>query len=547
MDSWTLTIPGAMWADLRHHLFPGDGDEHGAVIGAGIVRTDRGVRLLARWLHCALDGIDYVPGERGYRMLTPSFVGDQILQCSTEGLAYLAVHCHGGSDQVGFSPDDMASHERGYPALLDIADGRVVGGLVFARNAVAGDIWHAAGGRVELTKATVAGRPARDLFPASPTVLSAAGVFDRQARIFGDEGQAILGRQKVGIIGAGGGGSLIVEYLARLGVGHLVVIDPDHVDLTNLPRIVGATRHDARTWLTHQRRPAFLRRLGERLATPKVRVAGRVARQANPAIRFDAIEGNVVDDDVARMLVDCDHIFLAADSMQARLVFNAIVHQYLIPGTQVGAKVTVDRESGEILDVFSVVRPVTPDLGCLWCNGLVSAAGLQEEAISHEERERQRYVDDPVVAAPSVITLNAVAAAHAVDDYLFLVTGLLEQHAPNQWLRFTPRDGDVKFETPRKDPMCRECGAGPRAALAVAMTVVCPLGDTMAINVAPTSSRVPSVKQGVIVSDRQQAGGRSSRPEVAPAPTADRLVSSKGTVSRFRRSPVREAATGERA
>jgi len=465
MDNWSLIIPEGMWRALHDHLFPGDRDEHGAVLGAGIVRTDRGVRLLARTLRCAVDGVDYVPGERGYRMLTPSFVRDRILECSADGLAYLAVHCHGGTDEVRFSPDDLASHERGYPALLDIAGDQVVGGLVFARNAVAGDLWLPGGGRVELAKGQIAGRPIGSLYPAPQRTSAADATFDRQARIFGDRGQEVLREQKVGVIGAGGGGSLISEYLARLGVGHLVVIDPDHVDVTNLPRIIGATRRDARSGLTDPSRPAFLRRLGQRFASPKVRVAQRVAKAANPDIRFDAIKGNIVDESVARLLVDCDYLFLAADSMQARLIFNAIVHQYLIPGVQVGAKVSLDKETGEILDVFSVVRPVTPDLGCLWCNGLVSAAGLQEEAITQEERQRQRYVEDSTVIAPSVITLNAVAAAHAVDDYLFSATGLGDSGAAHHWLRFTPIDSDVKFETPRKDAGCRECGSGPKGRL----------------------------------------------------------------------------------
>ena len=40
--------------------------------------------------------------------------------------------------------------------------------------------------------------------------------------------------------------------------------------------------------------------------------------------------------------MDCDYLFLAADTMRARLLFNAIVHQYLVPGVQVGAKVHED-------------------------------------------------------------------------------------------------------------------------------------------------------------------------------------------------------------
>lgn len=42
MGNWTLVMSGGMWQELRDHLFPGDGGEHGAVIGAGIAHTDRG-------------------------------------------------------------------------------------------------------------------------------------------------------------------------------------------------------------------------------------------------------------------------------------------------------------------------------------------------------------------------------------------------------------------------------------------------------------------------------------------------------------------------
>ncbi|MCZ7579106.1 MAG: hypothetical protein M5U18_19515 [Dehalococcoidia bacterium] len=38
-------------------------------------------------------------------------------------------------------------------------------------------------------------------------------------RLFGDAGQALLSQLKVGVVGAGGAGSLVNEYLSRLGVG----------------------------------------------------------------------------------------------------------------------------------------------------------------------------------------------------------------------------------------------------------------------------------------------------------------------------------------
>ena len=70
-----------------------------------------------------------------------------------------------------------------------------------------------------------------------------------------------------------------------------------------------------------------------------------------------------------------------------------------------------------------------------------------------------------MVHAPSVITLNAVACAHAVDDYLFSVTGLLEAGTSNAYRRFLPREADFMLDEPRKNPECIECGRGPKGRL----------------------------------------------------------------------------------
>jgi molybdopterin/thiamine biosynthesis adenylyltransferase len=460
--SWTVRVPAEMMSELEAHLFPGDGDEHGAVIGASVVATPRGVRLLARRLYLARDGEDYLPGQRGYRMLNASFVRKCVLACEAEGLAYLAVHCHRGEYEVGFSSDDLASHERGYPALLDILDGSPVGALVFARSAVAGDIWLPDRTRVTLDHLEVTGRPIRRLYPGPlPLPSQADERYDRQARLFGDRGQALLAKQKVGVIGAGGAGSLIVEYLAHLGVGHLVVIDPDRIEPSNLPRVTGSRRRDIHPLLTNPMMPRRIRAFGEKHRTPKVVIAERVAKLAQPTITFDGIHSDVTYKEVADRLVDCDYLFLAADTAQTRLLFNALVHQYLIPGVQVGAKVQVEASSGKLLDLFSVVRPIIPGQGCLWCNGLISPARLQEEATSPEQLRRQRYIAEEGVHAPSVITMNAIAVAHATNDYLMTVTGLLSP-SDLRWLKFFPQDNQVAIEVPRRDTDCPECSSKGR-------------------------------------------------------------------------------------
>jgi molybdopterin/thiamine biosynthesis adenylyltransferase len=454
---WSVVITGEQWTVLHGHLFPGDGDEHGAILRCGIACSARGTRLLVRDVATAIDGVDYIEGTRGYRKLTANFVADAIDACAAQGLAYLAVHNHGGRDDVSFSITDMASHERGYPALLDINGGVPVGALVVANNAVAGDIWTNDGRRHAITHLRVTGRPQLTLTPKPPLAQEADPTYDRQTRIFGDRGQAILAKSKVAVVGLGGIGSLIAEYLARLGVGELVFIDPDWMHPTNLPRVVGARRSDAVPLLQDDARPRWVQAFGARVASSKVKIAARVARQASRKVRITAVACSVVEADVAALLTDCDHIFLAADSALARRLVNSITHQYLVPNTQVGSKVTV--VDGKIADIFSVSRMSSPSSGCLRCNGLIPAWRVTDEATSDVQRRRQRYVDDENVHAPSVITLNAVAASRAVDDWLMAIGGLTAQQASaDHWVSYHPLTDEVVEHQPARSPNCRHCG-----------------------------------------------------------------------------------------
>ena len=460
----SLRLTSEMAAELEDHLFPGDGDEHSAVIGAAVIETGDGRRLLGQCLFLAEDGVDYVPGVYGYRMLTADFVRRCAVACADRGIAYLAVHNHLGNETVTFSSTDMASHRRGYPALIDILDGPPVGGLVFARQAVAGDIWLSVDHQVELDCAVVVGRSQKLLHPSPRRPRDADPQYDRQVRLFGDRGQEILAKQKVAIVGAGGAGSIINEYLARLGVGHLIVIDYDRLEDTNQPRVVGSRPRDLHPWFGWR---LLSRLLGWR-APYKVTIAERVAREANPDIRYEAIVGSITEHAVAERLVDCDAVFLAADTMQARLVANAICHQYLVPTWQVGARVVND-QAGVIQDVFSAVRHLVPGQSCLWCNGLIDRTRLAEEAASPEQRAAQQYVEG--VPAPSVISLNAVASAHAVDQYVFTTLGLQELPEAVHWMKYRATDPYTTVEVPRRNPNCSECqrrlGVGRLMALPV--------------------------------------------------------------------------------
>jgi hypothetical protein len=458
----SLTIDAPQYQRLYNHLFLGDDDEHGAIIVAGIVRTSRGTRLLTREVYLARDGIEFVPGTRGYRALTPEFIARVSDICAEQNLCYLAVHCHGGSDRVEFSGVDLASHERGYPALLDITKGGPVGALVFAQKAVAGDIWTPQG-RVALSHATVIGSQIYRLNPSPPTRPRPADqMYDRNARLFGDIGQEILGGLKVGIIGLGGGGSLLNEWLSHLGVGHIVAVDFDRADLTNLPRLVGSTQSALWVRLARSRIP-FLQRLGKWLAPYKVHIAQRLARRINPKIRFDAVVGDIVDEVTALKLVDCDFLFLASDTMQSRNVFNALVYQYLIPGAQVGAKV---HAPGGIIEAIHVATRLVlpyPCGGCLWCHKAILPSRLNEESLSEEQRRRQRYIEGVDVHEPSVIMLNVLSAAPAATDMMMMFTGL---YGPDtvlgHQLNFV-RQRELFVSEACAEPTCRHCGSSPRS------------------------------------------------------------------------------------
>jgi molybdopterin/thiamine biosynthesis adenylyltransferase len=457
------------WSRLHSHLFPGDHDEHAAVLLCGIAASTRSCRLLVREVALAQDGTSYVPGTQGYRHLTGEFVTHLIRRARDEKLVYLAVHNHGGTDKVSFSRTDLQSHERGYPTLLGLTQAPV-GALVVAEGAIAGDIWLPGGSRRPLTRTVIAGGSPAVLTPAPDQGDATVHArYSRQSLLYGHKGQQILGQAKVAVVGAGGVGMLLVQALARLGVGHLVVIDPDRVDPTNLPRLPETTRLDAMAWFDQEGRPIVVRSLARKLAHHKVRVARRIARRANNVVHIEDVVGDVADDKTARLITDCDFIFLAADTMLARDIVNQIAFQYLIPTLQVGSKVVSDPGTGEIRDIFSVVRTLGTQRGCLRCNDLIDLRRLGEESLGDPDQvQNQRYLDEPEIHAPSVITLNAIGTGWAANKFMLYMVGLQELAIGFQVLRTTPvvaSHPHVVLQEPDINPDCHVCGRNTYSAL----------------------------------------------------------------------------------
>ena len=65
--------------------------------------------------------------------------------------------------------------------------------------------------------------------------------FTRIELLIGKDGLKKLQNAKVAVYGVGGVGSYVVEGLARAGIGHLVLIDNDYVDITYINRQIHAT------------------------------------------------------------------------------------------------------------------------------------------------------------------------------------------------------------------------------------------------------------------------------------------------------------------
>ena len=141
MTSWDVRIARRDYDLLvSRDLFSGDGEEMRAVLSVGVARlndqTAYWCGTFTRRMTARITSADR--GDTG--CFARSSFETAHLPCADENLGYLAVHNHGGDTSVGFSSVDLASHESGYPALLQLIGGPV-GALVFARRAVAGDLW----------------------------------------------------------------------------------------------------------------------------------------------------------------------------------------------------------------------------------------------------------------------------------------------------------------------------------------------------------------------------------------------------------------------
>jgi molybdopterin-synthase adenylyltransferase len=233
--------------------------------------------------------------------------------------------------------------------------------------------------------------------------------YDRQMLIpgFGKEGQEKLKKAKVFLAGAGGLGSPAAYYLAAAGIGTIIIVDHDTVDLSNLNRQI-----------LHWE---------ENIGKSKADSAARKLSGFNSNIKIKALSATIDASNAADLVGDADVIVDAMDNLPTRYLLNQTAQQKNIPFIH-GAVYGFEGRAMTVLPGKSAC------LNCLYHGAEVPKAKF------------------PVIgAAPGVI--GCIQAAEVI-KYLVGLGDLLT----GRLLNF---DGlSMKFSEFKinRDPECRHCG-----------------------------------------------------------------------------------------
>ena len=156
----------------------------------------------------------------------------------------------------------------------------------------------------------------------APTAELSAAEVERYARTIslsgvGIDGQRRLKSARVCVIGAGGLGAPVLQYLAGAGVGHITVVDDDVVELRNLQRQV-LFGHSS---IGHSKAEAAAQRLRDLNELISIEPVGRRVTASSAASIFDGHD-LVVDavDNLPTRLVTAD----ACQSLDIPFVWGAV-------------------------------------------------------------------------------------------------------------------------------------------------------------------------------------------------------------------------------
>ena len=160
-------------------------------------------------------------------------------------------------------------------------------------------------------------------------------LFQRTARIIGEDGVNALKAATVAVFGTGGVGSYACEALGRAGVGHLIFIDKDVVDETNMNRQLVA---DLTT-----------------LGRDKAEIMAERVRRVHPSCDVQALvkRYNPSDDEFIPSL-HADFIIDAIDDVPAKVAMAVCCWKHKIP--EISSMGTGNRLHPEMLEIADIYK-----------------------------------------------------------------------------------------------------------------------------------------------------------------------------------------------
>ncbi|MBA2960706.1 MULTISPECIES: ThiF family adenylyltransferase [Ramlibacter] len=410
MPRTTLSLTAAAHAQLRAHLFPGDGKEAAAVLVCTQVPGPR-IRLLVR-------DVIPVPHDSCTRrtdcsLTWPgSYIEQAIDAAEAENLGIVLLHSHPNGFPA-FSTTDDESDREVMPCIFAAIDARHGSAVMLPTGLIFGRIYDRDGGHTSIDLVSVAGDDLHFWWRDD----LATGICRPMA--FTPDMTCELSRLTAVVIGISGTGSPTAEQLCRLGFGRVIGIDFDHVEHKNLNRILNTTFADAENGST------------------KVEVFAERANRYRSTPYFEGLAVNMMSRDAVMALAQGDVVFSCVDTHRARMIADRAGATFLLPLIDVGVGIPT-RETAHglaIAEVTGRIDYVYPGGSSLRDRGVYTPESLQAEAlaeedpVAHADRVKAGYIEGLPDQAPAVIALNMRAASAGVLE--FIARAYPYRHEPN--------------------------------------------------------------------------------------------------------------------
>ena len=396
-----LRISGIHYQELVQHLFPGDNKEAVALAICGRSSNDHDHTL-------TVHEVIIVPYEMCYErkedlVRWPTEVINPLLQkAAKHGYAILKIHCHPGGGEF-FSEYDNESDINLFTSIHSWLEDDLphASCIMLPNKRIFGRFFNQNIQPEVIHQVSIAGSTILNWYYDKEKAFEEA-LHVRNLQAFGRQTIAILNRLIIGVVGCSGTGSITIEQLKRLGVGELILVDPDHIDLVNLNRIVGSTLEDAYQGLS------------------KVNVMNREIKNVGFGTSTKIFNTHVTECTVVKELSRCDVLFSCVDGAEGRHILNLISSYYLIPLIDMGVKLDADGKGG-INGIYGTVHFIQPGGSSLLSRGQYNLDRLRAEGIKRtnkEEFERNQYLANVNESSPAVISINMQVAATAVNEFL---------------------------------------------------------------------------------------------------------------------------------